>query len=227
MSAPVDSAGLTDTDAPAPGRTRRNRGSEIVRSALVNSAIAEFSAHGFEGASTRRIAEGADAHQSQIKYHFDSKDELWRRCIELLMDELDDAIADQFDGTRGDARAVFEASIRGLVHFAASRPELNRIMMHEAMHESDRLVWIVETHLGERHATLTAAWAELVAEGLVADIDADLLYHTVIGATSLLYANAPEAVLLGIDATAPGMVERHADAIVALFLTPGAPDEDR
>ena len=60
MVTPVDSPALTDTDAPAPGRTRRNRGSEVVRSALVNSAIAEFSAHGFEGASTRRIAEGAD-----------------------------------------------------------------------------------------------------------------------------------------------------------------------
>jgi AcrR family transcriptional regulator len=220
MPVPVDSPALTDTDAPAPGRTRRNRGSEVVRSALVNSAIAEFSAHGFEGASTRRIAEAADAHQSQIKYHFDTKDELWRRCIELLMDELDDAIAGQFDATGGDTRAVFEASIRGLVHFAASRPELNRIMMHEAMHESDRLTWIVETHLGERHAALTTAWVELVAEGRVADIDADLLYHTVIGATSLLYANAPEAVLLGIDVAAPGLVDRHADALVALLLAP-------
>ncbi len=223
----VETPALSDSDAPAPGRTRRNRGSEVIRGALINAAIGEFAAHGFEGASTRRIAEGADAHQSQIKYHFDTKDELWKRCIELLLDELDAAIAKRLDTTSpdagNDARAVSEATIRGLVHFMAARPELNRIMMHEATSPSDRLVWLVESHLGQRHAALTEAWNELAAEGAVAPLDADLLYHTVIGASALIYANAPEAVLQRIDPADPSLIERHADALVALFLKPANP----
>lgn len=211
---------LSDSDSPAPGRTRRNRGSEIVRDALINAAIGEFAAHGFEGASTRRIAETADAHQSQIKYHFDAKDELWKRCIDLLIDELDDAVTEQFAASDTDPRAVFEATIRGLVTFGARRPELNRMMMHEAMSDSDRLAWLVETKLRDRHALLTQAWAELLGQGLVPAIDPDLLYHTVIGASSLIYANAPEAKLLGIDPSQPELINRHADALVALFLGP-------
>lgn len=214
----MDTTSLTDSDAPAPGRTRRNRGSEVVRGGLVNAAISEFAAHGFEGASTRRIAETADAHQSQIKYHFDTKDELWKRCIELLIDELDQAVREQFDKTKTDARAIIEATLRGLVTFSARRPELSRMMMHEAMSDSERLAWLVETKLRSRHEALTKPWAELTDQGLVTAIDADLLYHTAIGASSLIYANAPEAKLLGINPADPELIQRHADALVALFL---------
>ena len=219
------SRALSDVDAPALGRQRRNRGSEVVRGALINAAIGEFAEHGFEGASTRRIAEAADAHQSQIKYHFNTKDDLWRRCVELLVDEVETTILDSLDSSSADPRAMFEATIRGFVHFAALRPELNRIMMHEAMSASDRLTWLVDSRLRDRHASMTALWSSLVAEGVVAPIDADLVYHTMIGAASLIYANAPEAELFGIDPSAPGFVERHADALVAMFLRPSPATE--
>ena len=210
---------LPDSDAPAPGRTRRNRGSEIVRGALINAALAEFAAHGFEGASTRAIAEAADAHQSQIMYHFANKDELWRRCLELLLNELDAAIAEHGNPDTGP-HGLVEASIRGLVQFASIRPELSRIMMHEATSPSERLTWLVDTHVMPRQRVLTDAWTELVDAGQVAPIDADLLYHTVIGAASLIYANAPEATLMGILPHDPELVERHADALVVMFLRP-------
>ena len=215
-------AEITDADTPAPGRSRRNRGSEVVRDALLNAAIREFASRGFDGASTRRIAEAAGAHQSQIRYHFDSKDELWKRCVERLIGELDTIISQAFDGSDGDPRATFEASIRGLVRFMARWPELNRIMLHEATSETPRLIWLVQTHLASRHEALTDAWSELASAGLVASIDPDLLYHSLIGAASLFYSNAPEAMLLGIDPTDPSVIDRHADALVALFLTPPA-----
>lgn len=209
-------------DPPARGRTRRNRGSEIVRRALVEAAIDEFSTNGFSGASTRRIAEAAGAHQSQIKYHFETKDELWRRCVDRLLHELDATIAANLDPSSTDTTATVEATIRGLVHFMAGRPQLNRIMAHEATSRTDRLTWLVDTHLARRHAALTEAWSELADRGLVAPIDPDLLYHTVIGAAALLYSNAPEAVLLGIEPADPDVIERHADTLVALFLRPDA-----
>lgn len=216
----MTSSALADSDVPAPGRTRRNRGSEVIRGALINAAISEFASHGFEGASTRRIAEAADAHQSQIKYHFDTKDDLWKRCLELLLDELDASVAVRLDRTNIDNRSVFEATIRGLVHFAARRPELNRIMMHEATNAGERLTWLVDSRLRARHHALTSVWQQLVDDGTVAPIDVDVVYHTVIGAASLIYANAPEAQLLGIDPSDPELIERHADTLVALLLRP-------
>ena len=71
--------------AAAPGRSRQNRGSEVVRAALLDAAIAEFAAKGFAGASGRRIAAAADAHQSQINYHFSSTGELWKAALLRLL----------------------------------------------------------------------------------------------------------------------------------------------
>ena len=214
----VETETLNDNDEPAAGRRRRNRGSEVVRGKLINAAVAEFAAHGFEGASTHRIAEAADAHQSQIKYHFDNKDVLWRRCLELLLQELDTMIADQPGSDSEDTRTLVEASLRGFVHFAATWPQLSRIMMHEATNASERLTWLVDTTVAGRHNALMTMWDELAESGQAAPVDRDLMYHTVIGASSLLYANAPEAELLGINPSEADVVSRHADAIVALFL---------
>lgn len=221
--------------SPAPGRSRRNRGSEVVRAALLDAAIGEFAAMGFAGASGRRIAAAAGAHQSQINYHFASIEELWKAALLQLLDELDAAIVDQLGGIEvdvdqlegievDDMAGAFAAVVRGLVHFAARRPELNRIMMHEGAAPGPRLAWFVDERLRRRHADLLAAWEALRGTGVAAAVDPDVLYHSIIGAASLLYANAPEAELLGIDPADPSVIERHADSLVALFL-PGRTKE--
>jgi len=221
-SSPDDPAGYRRSavlTAPVRGRRRSNRGSERVRDRLIEGAISEFAAHGFEGASTRVIAERAGAHPSQINYHFDSKEELWRLALERLLAELDSTIERQLvDVAADDLRGIFEATIRGLVELVARRPELNRIMIQEATSPSDRLRWLVSTHLGERHRALISIWVELQGRGEAGPIPADLLWHVLLGSASLLWANAPEALLMGIDTNDQKLVEAHADTLVAMFL---------
>lgn len=206
---------------PAAGRQRVNRNSLEVRDRLIEAALSEFAAKGFEGASTRAIATLAGTHQPQINYHFASKDDLWRVAMERLLGELDEAIEARTEGIdRADERAMLAAIVRGLVHFAARRPELNRIMMHEGTSPGPRLDWLVEHHLGWRHRDLRRRWEALSAQGLVGPLPADILYHVVIGAASLLYANAPEARLLGVDPSDPAVVDAHAESLIALLLPP-------
>ena len=47
--------------------------STVTRASLIEAAVHEFAAHGFDGASTRAIAMRAGVHQPQINYHFASK----------------------------------------------------------------------------------------------------------------------------------------------------------
>ena len=210
---------MQQTGIPAKGRRRRNRGSEQVRTRLVEGAIAEFAANGFDGASTRAIATRADAHQPQINYHFESKDELWRVCLELLLSELDAALREHTEGMdRADDRAMLAAIVRALVMFASRRPELNRIMMHEGTTPSERLTWLVDHHLNWRYRDLRERWERLSAQGLTAPVPPDVLFHLLVGAASLLYANAPEARLLGVDPDGPSIIDAHADALIAMLL---------
>lgn len=213
-------------DAPAPGRQRRNRGSEVVRAALLEAAITEFAAEGFNGASGRSIAAAADTHQSQINYHFASKEALWKAAMSTLLDELGSQIEEQAAGAdRSDPASAMAAVIRGLVHFAAARPELNRLMIHEGSAPGPRLAWLVAAHTAAWHGDLASLWAAARASGQAAPIDAEVVYHSLIGAASLLYANAPEAELLGLDPADPELIARHARSLITLFLPGHTPEE--
>ena len=208
---------------PSPPATRRRQArATATRTALLDAALQEFAAHGFEGASTRTIAAAAGTHQPQINYHFDSKEELWKAAVDHLFDRLDHAVSDHLGETDPGwhSRAGFAANVHAFVRAAAGLPELNRIMVQEATIDSERLQWIVERHTRPRFEAVTAQWRRLRADGVVADIDEVVVYYSLVGAASLAYVNAPEARLLGHDTLTDSFIEAHADALVSMFLGP-------
>lgn len=206
-------------------RARRTR--EDLRALLLKSALVEFGEKGFEGASTRSIAERVDAHQPQINYHFESKDALWVAAVDHLFTEMAKAIGD-LPAADGDDAPIDIAidladSIRRFVRFAARHPELNRIMVHEATADSDRLRWMVDTHIRAFYEQVVAIWERLLDAGIAAPIHSAAIHYVVVGAASLPFVNAPEARMLsGIDPTDARFVELHAEGIVAMLL-PGLP----
>lgn len=209
----MDSSTVDATGSPA---GQRERSSARLRERLIDAALVEFASHGFGGASTRSIAERAGAHQPQINYHFSSKAELWKAVLLKLLAELDDLIVIPPDAS---PRQAMEIVIRAIVEMAAVRPELNRIMVHEGTHPSARLEWLVDTQLRTRSRALVGVWEQLLASGEAAPISSDLVYHVLIGAASLLHANAPEArLMLDIEPSDPAVIQAHADALVAMFL---------
>jgi AcrR family transcriptional regulator len=213
---------MTTIEMPPSTTRRRQARATATRTALLDAALQEFAAHGFDGASTRAIATAAGTHQPQINYHFDSKDELWKAAVDHLFDRLDQAVRAQLSATSPgwDTHDGFGANVRAFVRAAAGLPELNRIMVQEATIDSERLRWIVERHTRPRFELVTEHWRRLREQGLVADIDEAVLYYSLVGAASLAYVNAPEARLLGHDTLADTFIEAHADALVAVFLGP-------
>jgi AcrR family transcriptional regulator len=208
----------------APNTVRLRRTRTNIREALLESALVEFGAKGFDGASTRTIAMRVQAHQPQINYHFESKAALWMAAVDHLFGLLREA----FDGvipttpTEIDVRqltAAFADAIRRFVRFAAEHPELNQIMVHEGTAASDRLTWMTETHVKPVFDAIRPAWQILRDAGVAAPIDNEILYYVLIGAASLPYVNAPEVRLLtGEDPKNPTWIEAHANGLVAILL---------
>ena len=119
----------------------------------------------------------------------------------------------------GDPEAGFAVLIRGLVEFAAARPELHQIMVQEATAASDRLEWITNTHIRPRYEQLRTVWAALQQRGVAAPIDPKLIYYVVIGTTSLMYINRAEArMLLGENPANEAIIDEHVAGIVAMLL---------
>jgi TetR/AcrR family transcriptional regulator len=208
-------------------KTRRARVvREDIRERLLDAALVEFAAKGFDGASTRAIAGRIGAHQPQIHYHFASKEALWTAAVDRLFAELaramrgvgsPRALSGAADVT--ELAAAFAEIIRRFVRFAAEHPELNRIMVHEATAESDRVRWITEQHIQPLYDTVRRLWRRLRAAGIAAPIDDRLFHYVLVGAASIVYVNAPEARLLtGIEPTAARWVVAHAEGLVATLL---------
>ena len=197
--------------------------SDATRSALVEAAVIEFAAHGFEGASTRAIAARAGVHQPQINYHFASKAELWRAAVDVLFAEL--AVETRAASLGASTqRATLEATIRAFVRHAARRPELNRIMVRESGAPSERLTWLADTYVRTAFADVSALWESLRRRGEVVDTDALTAFYLMIGGGTLLYTNSPEARLIsGCEPTEPDRIEAHADTLVALLFRDVAP----
>jgi len=197
--------------------------STATRAQLLDAAAVEFAAHGFDGASTRAIAARAGVHQPQINYHFASKLELWRAAVDALFAELhaetDAAVA---DAQAISDRAVLEASIGAFVRHAARRPELNRIMVHESGSPSERLDWLVGTHVKDRFDAVSTRWDPLRRAGEVIDVDALTAFYLILGGGTLLYTNAPEARLIsGIEPVASDRIEAHISALIAMLTRGG------
>src|SRR6202048_4304232 len=211
------------TQSPDRARVRRTR--TDIREALLESALVEFGAKGFEGASTRAIASRVQAHQPQINYHFESKTALWTAAVDYLFGLLREAIYGVIpakpDGVEVSAlAAAFADGIRRFVGFAAAHPELNQIMVHEGTAASGRLAWMTQTHVKPFFDGIRPAWQMLRDAGVAAPIDHEILYYVLVGAASLPYVNAPEVRLLtGQDPNDPQWIDAHAEALGAILLT--------
>jgi TetR/AcrR family transcriptional regulator len=210
--------------AQTPTKVRTRRARTDIREALLESALVEFGAKGFDGASTRAIARRVEAHQPQINYHFESKTALWTATVDYLFGLLGQALggvipADLTEVDLPQVAAGFADGIRRFVRFAAEHPELNQIMVHEGTAPSDRLAWMTATHVQPFFDGIRSAWQTLRDAGVAAPIDHDILYYVLVGAASLPYVNAPEVRLLtGRDPSSPKWIRAHADGLVAILL---------
>jgi AcrR family transcriptional regulator len=224
------------TTTPRPRRARQD-----IRERLLESALVEFGAKGFDGASTRAIAQRVDAHQPQINYHFASKQALWTAAVDHLFGLLGEAMGgltlveesfvDAIDRIDPDELAAgFADMVDRFVRFAAAHPELNQIMVHEATTPSDRLTWMVERYVRPLYDSVRAAWVRLREAGYAAPVDASMVHYVLVGAASLPYVNAAEArMLTGVDPTDAAWVSAHAASLVAILLPgwkPGSSSSD-
>ena len=208
----------------ASNKVRLRRARTDIREALLESALVEFGAKGFDGASTRAIARRVEAHQPQINYHFESKAALWTAAVDylfgLLGEALEGVLPAKLTGVDvSQLAAAFADGIRRFVEFAAEHPQLNQIMVHEGTAASDRLAWMTETHVKPLFDGIRPAWRILRDAGVAARIESDILYYVLVGAASLPYVNAPEVRLLtGRDPSNPEWIAAHADGLIAILL---------
>ncbi len=196
------------TRAPLPpdvDGVKKPRGADV-RERMLQAALECFGAFGFEGTSTRAVAERAGTTHSLLLYHFESKDKLWLEAMEDVIGryraEFEQRVA-LVD--RDDAAACLRAFIENFVRFSARVPQLHRIMTMESTQGSERINWLIEAHIRESFAHVRDLIHRGQAAGKVRDGDAARLYYAIIGlAGTLLSVSTEFRLLTGRDVFTEG-----------------------
>lgn len=196
----------------------RRRDADATREKLLDAALHCFSTQGFDASSTRQIEVVAGVKRGLITYHFGTKQALWeamaRRTMATARDEL--AEADQVENVDGTSR--LRHLVRAYVHFAARHPEVNRLMIHEGMLNDWRLQWLVKHAVRPWFDRVGAVLNAARADGLALPMENHNFFYILMGASSVIFANAEEARLLtGRNPLSESEIDAHANSLSELL----------
>ncbi len=191
------------------------------KSKLLKAAITVFGNQGYSGGSVRQIAELANTNIGAIKYHYSSKEQLWKSVVDYLFDKLSKYVmkdAKKWPSMSPRDRVV--NSTRSYIYFCAKYPELNRIILSETIQNGDRLYWLAENHV-RLFIERSIAWMAIAQENGVYPKGISVLNLVFIATSAAqnLFLMAPFVQhSFGIDVFEDEQIEKHVNAVVKLLL---------
>jgi len=206
------------------GRKQQQR-SIRTQKKLLAAATQAFSENGFKGTSTRDIAERARVHHPLITYHFKNKGELWRAAANQIFREFNISLVKAMaDVPEIDPKARAETFIRTYVRHAFSHPALHKIILQESSYPSERLDWLVETHLRPLYEIVAGQLVKLQELGVAPPGNPALLYNMIrVSAGGLLALSLEIKGTSNIDFDEEAQRDELADMIIRTFLPGNLP----
>lgn len=208
-------------ERPVP-RLRRSR--ERILAAIREAAITEFGLHGYEGASTQRIAEGAGLTKPQLHYYITGKQALYEELLYTVLRDWADAF--RFDGDHDDPRTVLSSYVRRKLDYALDHPALSRIYTSELLSGGRHLgkYWPVARQSTQHKVEVIEGW---IARGLIRPLYARILLMQ-IWAMTQHYADYAVQVRVMLDLAPDAPIDRAPitrELTTSVLLTCGlAPD---
>lgn len=189
------------------------------RKKILDAAIQEFAAWGYEGASTRTIAEKAGVQHTLVSYHFKAKEELWRETVSSLLADYSTAFDARLKGLEGaDDVTKLRLLNEHFIRFGAKNLHFHMIMAHIASAPSAQLDWLIDEHLRHIFDSRAALIRRVQKAGYYVQGDPYHLQYAFIGAVTRIFMLSAEAkVIIGRSPLTPKFVEEHIQLCHALF----------
>ena len=184
---------------------RAKQGRERILTAIREAAVAEFSRHGFKGASTKAIAERAGLTKPQLHYYIHGKEELYQELLMSVVAEW----KSMFDAGSTDPARVLGDYIRSKLRLAFEMPEISRIFTREVLDGGRNLeqFWPDARKRTREKVNVINGW---IARGLMEPVDAYALLMS-IWAMTQFYADSALQVQQMLKPGHPGwMPDREA-----------------
>ena len=183
---------------------------------ILAAALKVFARDGFDGASLPRIASLAGVAHPLILYHFESKDNLWRRTVEHAFGPLIEQAA-MLETNARDFQPLkkLRVMVKAFTYFAARHPEHFALIMSEAPTGSDRLQWLREHFTDAFLLQLQEILRQAQVLKQIRDIPVEHLSFILIGSVLLYFSlnfYLPE------DADLDVLADQHAEYVLTVLL---------
>ncbi len=139
-----------------------------VQSLILDAAETVFAQRGFDGATTRAIAELAEVNLGLIHYHFSNKELLFERAVERRVEAINGRRYEMLQSVRqtpegATLERVFEALMRPPIEFGADQAESSNYA---------RIIVQIASGLDERSIRLTSRFFDDIAREFIGEIEA-------------------------------------------------------
>lgn len=151
------------------------------REAIIQSAIAEFRAHGFEITSMDKIAATAGVSKRTVYNHFPSKEELFAEILNQLWARISaeqSVVYNRDQPLRDQLRQMLQAKVQLMAD--ENFLTLARVAIAATIHSPERAQNMVE-RMGEREEGLTVWIRAAQADGRLKPVDPEFAAHQVQG----------------------------------------------
>lgn len=192
-----------------------------IRNRIGSRALDLFAANGFEGTSTRGIAQRLGIQHSLLLYHFGSKSSLWQYVMEGMVKHYRAAVAARMPADPlHNPELALRAAIDALVDFDCEFPQFHKIMMMESTQSGNKLPWLIVHELHPHYELVMALIVAGQKRGSVRQLDPVRLYYTVIGVAGTLSSAAPEIEqLTQVHVFSPAEKKRTKEFLAGLVFT--------
>ena len=167
-------------------------------------------------------------HHPLITYHFKNKYQLWTAATDHLFRNFNISLVKAMaDIPEVDPKARAKAFVRTYVRYAHDQPALHKIILQESSHPSERLDWLIVTHLKPLYELVVEPLQRLQELGVAPAGDPALLYNMIrVTAGGLLALTLEIRGTTGFDLEAEEQLEELSDMIIRVFFPGDLPPRD-
>jgi TetR/AcrR family transcriptional regulator len=182
------------TDTP-PGRRVQHR--EEVEGAILREAVRLFAERGFEGTSVADVAERAGLSKQNLMYYFATKQALYERVLDDVLDEWLARMASLADSGQ-DPADVLRAYVRAKLRFSREQPLASRVYAMEVIGGAKLYGEQIRQRVVPLLRQDIAVFERWIADGRIAPVNATHLLFAVWAMTQS-YADFSAQMALVLD----------------------------
>lgn len=202
-----------------PVRVPQQVRSEESRANILDSARRAFAEKGFEAANIREIAAEAGVTHTLIRYHFGSKEQLWKEVVTDMFKRLSAEMRSgpKTGGKRTPPEGLREF-LRRYIRYCARNPEHVRIMIMESVHGGERMNWMIG-YIRDSHMAQSPLIRRLIKQGNLPDMWMVSLFYSISAICQMPFVLAKSIKgVYDIDILTGDAIEAHTDSVLALLL---------